>query len=377
MATPKDYIKENEWRVTASKLKCFLKNPEEFDLKYNKKIKIEQTGRHFILWDAFDDLVTYRITRWTNREYEYETNPVMNLFMWVQEDARHNPKVAEEQVRIRKRLDKYYVDSGRLKEDLVKKLCNMPMHLRWWYSDFALRALRKEDLRDLYYQFTDHTRIRLTFGEAKMIFGMYTEVLRQEKMDMFGRYGVQHLIETDYDGMPIRWKLDRLVFYDKAWDRYLPEEVDQFIEIEWRQKRIETVKENDIKAYNRDRKTSWRIDNFEYDMEETFDYVMSMAFYFALVKAKYGVLCDSILDVLSKKDPYWSIVYRLHRQLLMRKLQEKIIPWLIALRRAYETDTREPIDPLTGQPVSRYDMMKSPYYPYMKWAIQKDTVDSY
>ena len=377
MATPKDYIKENEWYITASKLKCYLKNPEEYYLKYVQKIKIEQTGRHFILWDSFDDLVTYRIQRWSNKEYEYERNPVISLFVWEQAVPKHNESTGEDQIWIKKRLEKYYVDTGRLKDDLVKKLCNMPMHMRWWYSDFALRAMRKNDLRDLFYQCTEHKRIRLTYGEAKIIFGMYTEVLRQEKMDMFGRYGVQHLIETDFQWTPIRGKLDRLVFYDKSWDRYLPSEVDEFIAIEWRASRLQTVEENDIKAYNRDWKTSWRIDTFEYDMEETFDYVMSMAFYFALVKAKYGVLCDSILDVLSKKDPHGSIVYRLHRGLLMRKLEQKVIPWLISLARAYETNTRDPVDPLTGQPVSRYEMMKSPYYSLMQWSIQKTTVDSY
>ena len=54
----------------------------------------------------------------------------------------------------------------------------------------------------------------------------------------------------------------------------------------------------------RDRKTSGQFQNFEYNLETTFDYILSMAFYYVLVKVNYNIDCDVILDVLGKTKPY-------------------------------------------------------------------------
>lgn len=56
----KQYIEENRGVITASKLKCFLRNPEEYYLQYVKEVDLEQEDkRHFIVGSAFDDLVSY------------------------------------------------------------------------------------------------------------------------------------------------------------------------------------------------------------------------------------------------------------------------------------------------------------------------------
>jgi len=37
----KTYIQENDGFITASKLKCFLRNPQEYYLQYVKKVDLE------------------------------------------------------------------------------------------------------------------------------------------------------------------------------------------------------------------------------------------------------------------------------------------------------------------------------------------------
>lgn len=158
---------------------------------------------------------------------------------------------------------------------------------------------------------------------------------------------------------------------DREGERYLPSEVDEFIEVYGFKARQDLVKEKGIYGVIRDWKTSGNMDTFEYDMEETFDYVLSMSFYYVLVLSKYDVRSMVFLDVLSKKEPYGSFVYRLKAERIVTKVQEYIKPLMDDLIRAYAHNIREPIKPLTGQPVSRGEMMKSPYYPFMKGSIQE------
>jgi hypothetical protein len=54
----------------------------------------------------------------------------------------------------------------------------------------------------------------------------------------------------------------------------------------------------------RDWKTSGQFQNFEYNLETTFDYILSMSFYYVLVKVQYNQECDVILDVFGKNKPY-------------------------------------------------------------------------
>jgi len=61
-------------------------------------------------------------------------------------------------------------------------------------------------------------------------------------------------------------------------------------------------------------------------MEETFDYVMSMAFYFVLAKIEFDIDCDVILDVIHKNAPYQFVAYKLDKQQLLQKTVNKIKP---------------------------------------------------
>lgn len=82
-------------------------------------------------------------------------------------------------------------------------------------------------------------------------------------------------------------------------------------------------------------------------MEENWDYILSMSFYYVLVLCKYGVTSDVYLDVLGKQEPYGSVVYRLKKEKIRRKIQEEVKPLLQALQRAHAHDVRLPVKPLT------------------------------
>ncbi len=295
-----NYVQENDWYITASKLKCFLKNPAEYYLKFVKKIEIEtEEARHFVLWTAFDDLVSY----------------------W--EDFF---------------LEKYYIDDWSVKEDLLKQAI-----LKWEIDEKVLKTWKLPELRAYLFASKDWAeKIRLTPAEWRDIMGMYREAKRQPLADMAWNYKNQHVIKAKYKNLMLKWKLDRFDLERKL---------------------------------IRDWKTSWRIDNFEYDMEETFDYVMSMAFYFVLAKVEYNVDCDVVLDVLWKSSPYQYVWYKLDKTRLLAKMASKILPWLDALIKAYETDTRKAEDPLTWAPVLRSEVMKSEYYSYLDASLQKSFLD--
>lgn len=294
-----NYIQENDWFITASKLKCFLHNPQEYYLQYVKKIDLEneEEKRCFVVWTAFDDLVSY----WEE------------FF-----------------------LEKYYIDDWFLVDDLKQKLTD-----QFWVSvdNKEIKKMKLPELRHYYYKL-DNEKIRLTKKEWEDIMGMYREIKRQPLADYWNdNYEKQKVIQCEYKGLKLKWKLDRFSLDDK------------------------TI---------RDWKTTGRFDSFEYDMEETFDYVMSMAFYFVLAKIEYDIDCDVILDVIHKNNPYQFVAYRLDKQVLLQKTINKIKPGLEALIEAYKTDKREPINPLTWISIPRSEATKSKYYQYMDCAIQQD-----
>lgn len=297
----KTYIQENDGFITASKLKCFLRNPQEYYIQYVKKVELEEGDeekRHFVVWTAFDDLVSY----WEE------------FF-----------------------LNKYYIDEGLLVDELKAKLTEKYGDSVDWNE---IKKLKLPELRFYYYKLWENDKIRLTEKEGRDIMGMYREVKRQPIAD-YGNdwYEKQKVIIANYKNLKLKGTLDR---FDKE------------------------------KWIIRDWKTTGRFDSFEYDMEETFDYVMSMAFYFILAKIEYDIDCDVILDVVHKNAPYQFVSYKLDKQVLLQRTVNKIKPWLEALIKAYEEDKREAIDPLSWIPIPRSEATKSPYYQYMDCAIQQE-----
>lgn len=301
------YLIENFWFVTASKLKTFLTyGPEVYKLQYIDEIDVwYEEKRYFILWTAFDDLVSY----WE----EFFKNKYAIKFPFVKKE---------------------------LQEQMTKD------GIEWHKDDKVV------DLEAKYYW----DKIKLSASEWDCLIWMYTEARRQPLADMNSEYKAQVQIEANYKSLKIKWTLDRISLEKKM---------------------------------IRDRKTSWNITYFEYNMDTTFDYILSMAFYYVLVKTKYDVSCDVVLDVLWKQKPYPYYWYMIDKQRLFDKVVSKIQPWLDALIECYETWIRESKYPLNyitewknweiishkkGDPISRTKLMQSWYYHLIDWGLQDQMI---
>lgn len=292
------YILKNKGYITASKLKVFIRNPEEFKLRYIDEIVLEwEDKRCFVVGNAFDTLLSYG-----------------------------KDKFDEE----------YFIDDGLIVDELKQKL------IERWENPAEVKSMKLPELRGMRYLEWD--KMRITPAEWRDILGMYREVMRQPIMDIWGSYEKQCLIESTYDGLAIRGTLDRF-------------DLERWLIRDW--------------------KTSGRIDNFAYDMENTFDYVLSMAFYYVLAYAKYGKECDVYLDVLSKQAPYTSLVYKLDKQKLLEKTEQVIIPALEFYKECLASNTRPSVHWVTRQPLDRFAIMKSEYYHLMDSAICNEAVTPY
>lgn len=297
----KEYLDKNRWFVTASKLKYFLTyGPEAYYYKFVKEIILEEEEKdYYVVWTAFDDLLSYGEDAW-----------------W----------------------DKYYIDEGLLKDDLIAK-CKE----RWLNTNWSVAELRER----LY-----GWKIRLTQLQWDQVLWMYREAKRQPLVDLWNPlYLHQKDIECEFEGMKLKGTLDRLSLEDKM---------------------------------IRDRKTSWQFQNFEYNIETTFDYILSMSFYYVLVKVNYKIDCDVVLDVFWKSKPYPYMWYKLDKARLLSSLENKIIPWLRALKECYEKDEWKSIYPINyvtqnrygdpisytkGEPIARTKLMECEYYWMLEWAL--------
>lgn len=298
------YIEENRWYITASKLKYFITYwPEAYKLKYIDEIPAKEIeAPYFLMWNAFDDLVSF------GEDFFQE---------------------------------KYYIDEWLLKADLIERL---------W--DKCTWKEKVSELQDMYYW----EKIRLTQSQWDQILGMYAEAKRQPLADLWWEYSVQEAIICEYNWLKLRMKLDR--FSLEKW-------------------------------LIRDRKTTLNFSNYEYKIEEVFDYVLSMAFYYVWVRVKYDKQCDVILDVLSKTAPHPYIAYKLDKNTLYEKVVHKIKPALDYLKICIETNTRESVYPITyhttdqygsvvthnqWEPIHRTQLMKCDHYWLMKWTIAHEFV---
>ena len=239
-----------------------------------------------------------------------------------------------------------YAIKKNLKKDELKAL----MDEEW--IEYPAKALVAE-LESIYYW----DKIMLTESQWESILGMYKEVKRQPLIDFGSNYEAQVEIETTYKWLKLKWTLDRLSLDKKM---------------------------------IRDWKTSWQISYFEYNMDTTFDYIMSMAFYYVLVLTKYNVKCDAVLDVLWTTYPYQYYWYKLNPQQLFDKVADKIKPWLDALIECYETWIWESVYPISydtewkhwdiihhekWDPISRTKLMQSWYYSMLQWWLQQQFIE--
>lgn len=239
--------------------------------------------------------------------------------------------------------DKYYIDEWLLKEDLIKK-CEEKWFITTW---------KVEDLKARLYG----DKIKLTPMQWEAVLGMYREAKRQPLVDLWNPlYMAQKDLECEFEWMKLKGTLDRLNLEEKM---------------------------------IRDRKTSWQFQTFEYNIETTFDYILSMWFYYTLVKVNFGVDCDVILDVFWKSKPYPYMWYKLDKARLLSSLENKIIPWLRALKECYEKDEWKSIYPIDyntqnrygdvisytkGEQIARTKLMECEYYGMLEWALAEKFV---
>lgn len=219
---------------------------------------------------------------------------------------------------------KYYIDKWYLKEELAIQLSE-------WDEDVKKLLMKSnlETLREQYYK--PWEKVRLTNAEGRNIIAMRYETQRQPIFEMWSDdYEDQVYFEAKYMDLKISWTLDR--YSKKLWKI-------------------------------RDWKTSWQFDKFQDAMEYEYDYITSMAFYYALVYVQDWVECDVYLDVQESTDPYRSEVYKLWSSRLNDVMKNKVKPGLIALNNAHATNERPQVD--------RDTALKSPYYTILQTVISQ------
>lgn len=302
----KEYLDKNRWFITASKLKYFLTFwPEAYYFKFVKEMPLDEPEKdYYLVGTAFDDLVSY----WEE------------VF-----------------------FDKYYIDEGLLKDDLIKRC-----------EELGLNTNGKvEDLRQrLYWE-----KIKLTKSQWDQVFWMYNEIKRQPLVEFGDKsYKAQVDIECEFEWLKLKGTLDRLSLEKKM---------------------------------IRDWKTSGQFQTFEYNLETTFDYILSMAFYYVLVKVNHWIDCEVVLDVLGKSKPYPYMWYKLDKPRLLSSLETKIIPGLRAMKECYDSNEWKSIHPIgyvtqnkygdiieyhKGEPIARTKLMECEYYPYLQGWIAENFI---
>ena len=301
-----EYLEKNRGFITASKLKYFLTfGPEAYYWKFVKEYILEDAEKdYYVVWTAFDDLVSY----W--EEYFF---------------------------------DKYYIDEGLLKEDLVRRCEELGLNTGW----------KVEDLRERLYW----SKIKLTKLQGDNVFGMYNEIKRQPLVEFWDpTYKAQVDIECEFEWLKLKGTLDRLSLEKKI---------------------------------IRDWKTSGQFQSFEYNLETTFDYILSMAFYYVLVKVNYNIDCDVVLDVLGKNKPFPYMWYKLDKPRLLSSLETKIIPGLRAMKECYDKNEWKSVHPIwyvtqnkywdiieyhAWDPIARTKLMECEYYPYLEGSVAEDFI---
>lgn len=159
------YLERNRWVVTQSKLKLFLKNPEEYKLKYIDWVVVEEEEKRcFTIWTALHDWMWY----------------------WMEYFQK-----------------KYFVQEKRmLKADYQKELAKLWLETDWTVDELETRLL--------------NWRIKLTAWESKTLISMFKEIARQPLADLWWDYKKEVQLEVDYKWLTLRWTLDRIDVKNKV-----------------------------------------------------------------------------------------------------------------------------------------------------------------
>lgn len=327
--------KDKDIVIRRLQYKCLMDWETYLDSKYDvlcQKYLCDQNKDYYILRTRWH-ITSSKIKSFIKSEEEYHIRYVLELpelepkekkclLLWNAFDTLVSKWVEEFN-------NKYYTDKWYVKAELATLIANRD----GWDAKKIEKDNTLDQLRDKRYKAWD--KIRLTPGEWKDVMWMYREYKRQQMLDPGTGYEWHYYCEATYKSLTLSWTLDRF---------------------------------NKEKCLIRDSKTAWRIERIERDIENTFDYIMQMATYHLLIYLQEWVECDVLLDIVWSSFPYQSIVYRMDKNKLRRKLNNEIIPALDRLDNCYETNQRKTS--------SRIVAMESPYYPIMEWSIITELIDS-
>ena len=155
------YIEENRGFITASKLKEFIKSPEQFFLKYIKEIPPLKSGakKHFVLWTAIDDLISY----WETKFFQ-----------------------------------KYYIDHWLRVDEMKERVLAMWIDPKW---------MTKPSLESALYWDRDW-KIKLTVWDWETVMWCVKELQRQPLFDANWEYECQKTYIWQYKSLKLKWTLD-------------------------------------------------------------------------------------------------------------------------------------------------------------------------
>lgn len=241
------YIKKNRWFVTASMLKTFEKSPEAYFLTYILEVNQEEKESSALkMGTMVDDYISY----WEKKFFE-----------------------------------KYYLDEGFLKPDLVA-MCN---------EELIDPTGTKEVLEARLFA----GKIKISTAEKIKCFWMLDEWKRQPLFDFTGNYETQKVLTTEYKWLKLKATLDRLM--------------------------VEKKLLRDMKTTNNLKKFGYAVIDYWYDF--------SMSFYHKLCKEIYWEDFIVILDACQSTAPFPSSSLIMPEQTITNTLNNRVIPNIEILAR--------------------------------------------
>ena len=335
------YIADTKWVITSSKLKLFKDSPLAFKVIYSQlspaELAIfESEWDHFSFWTMTHDFlekINGRPVAEVLESFLCEYNITNRYQKWqlveliLAEEAKTKP--LEDLEVIKKKLEKLTLP--QLREQ------------RYWSERYAEICKKKEITR------AEARDLILWESEDSTIPDSIIKVaLSNKDWDIYGKYDNEcsslpdKRIQTTFRWMPISAKPDRIVIY-KGEERYTLAEYMEIVGNMTPEEKRAYAKENKIKGFIRDYKTTESVErlikDIQYKWDCEFQYVFSQAFYYIVVYSYTGVECDVCLDLIEKAKPFFSCTYYLPKDKLKEKVVE--IKWLLEnMKVRYETGDR-------------------------------------
>lgn len=262
-----DYREKNKWFITASKLKLFLDSPLIYKAVYIDEVDLSEIKKSSAieLWAMIDKYLL------TPMEFD----------------------------------DEYCFPVWSLKADLIEHCKSNWITLQWNEKVDDLKAL-------IYWE-----KKVLTDAQADVVRWIADEVLRQPLWDVQTNYEKQKELTGKYNGLDIKWTLDR--FY-----------------IDWDKAIIRDLKSTSQMYYNNySGNTQFYAD---LSTRDPFHYKLQMWLYVWLVKQNYPDVksIDVIIDAVWTSDPYFYQAIKLDTKELEDLWETLIIPLLEAIAKMNE-----------------------------------------